>query len=311
MQKVITYFKKYKPCLINDLESQLLLRDRVAIKHILVENNIPTPNYAILDRNDLNHKVIEYDDKIIVNGITINKPFVEKPLNAEDHDIYVYYKGGGSRRLFRKIGNRSSDPSDCCCIRREGSYIYEEFIESEKDIKTYTVGPDYVHAETRKAPTVDGIVERDVFGKEVRHKCRLTKYEKQIAQKIVNAFEQNVCGFDIVRSKDGQPFVIDVNGWSFVKNNRKYFDDCAQRLRLMCLQFDKTVLSPARYQKYDKQDTKSTQQKHHQHAKYANIVENSNLFVDQQKMHILRGLFGIFRHGDRYSFFGIFHMHKL
>lgn len=55
------------------------------------------------------------------------------------------------------------------------------------------MGREYVHAETRKAPTVDGIVERDVFGKEVRHKCRLTKYEKKIAQKIVDAIELRLC----------------------------------------------------------------------------------------------------------------------
>ena len=60
-------------------------------------------------------------------------------------------------------------------------------------VKVYTVGREYVHAETRKAPTVDGIVERDVFGKEVRHKCRLTKYEKKIAQKIVDAIELSLC----------------------------------------------------------------------------------------------------------------------
>ena len=172
---MLEYASKYKPCLINDLESQSLLRNRISIKRLLIENNIPTPEYAILDRTNPNHNVLEYDDKVIINGKTIYKPFIEKPVNAEDHNIYVYYKGGGSRRLFRKIGNRSSEVCHDSCIRREGSYIYEQLIESERDIKVYAIGDEYAHAETRKAPTVDGIVERDVFGKELRRKCIYNK----------------------------------------------------------------------------------------------------------------------------------------
>jgi hypothetical protein len=47
-----------------------------------------------------------------VGKTRLEKPFVEKPLDADDHNIYVYYPsstGGGCRRLFRKEGDRSSE----------------------------------------------------------------------------------------------------------------------------------------------------------------------------------------------------------
>lgn len=53
----------------------------------------------------------------------------------------------------------------------------------------YTVGPEYAHAEARKSPALDGKVERDRDGKEVRFPVILSAKEKLIARKVCLAFK--------------------------------------------------------------------------------------------------------------------------
>ncbi|XP_033623382.1 inositol hexakisphosphate and diphosphoinositol-pentakisphosphate kinase 2 isoform X11 [Fukomys damarensis] len=236
LDKAVAYARLRNPFVINDLNMQYLIQDRREVYSILQAEGILLPRYAILNRDPNNPKecnLIEGEDHVEVNGEVFQKPFVEKPVSAEDHNVYIYYPtsaGGGSQRLFRKIGSRSSVYSPESNVRKTGSYIYEEFMPTDgTDVKVYTVGPDYAHAEARKSPALDGKVERDSEGKEVRYPVILNAREKLIAWKVCLAFKQTVCGFDLLRA-NGQSYVCDVNGFSFVKNSMKYYDDCAKIL---------------------------------------------------------------------------------
>lgn len=176
------------------------------------------------------------EDTLQIGDAIIKKPYVEKPVYSEDHNINLYYssdcKGreGGVCKLFRKIGTKSSHlvkkgelgrPKGFS--REGGAYIYEEYQEMQDflDVKAYVIGKK-VYAETRRSPVKDGIVVRDALGKEVRQRIELTEKEKEAVQKISRRFGQFVCGMDILRTK-GEFAVIDVNGWSFVKTNPNYY----------------------------------------------------------------------------------------
>ncbi|XP_013765882.1 inositol hexakisphosphate and diphosphoinositol-pentakisphosphate kinase 1 isoform X3 [Pundamilia nyererei] len=246
LDKAVEYAKLRNPLLINDLNMQYFIQDRREVYRILQEEGIDLPRYAVLNRDPDNPEVlpcaecnlVEGEDQVEVNGEVFHKPFVEKPVCAEDHNVYIYYPtsaGGGSQRLFRKIGSRSSVYSPESSVRKTGSYIYEEFMPTDgTDVKVYTVGPDYAHAEARKSPALDGKVERDSEGKEIRYPVMLTAMEKLVARKVCLAFKQTVCGFDLLRA-NGHSFVCDVNGFSFVKNSMKYYDDCAKVLGNMVM----------------------------------------------------------------------------
>ncbi|XP_078322420.1 inositol hexakisphosphate and diphosphoinositol-pentakisphosphate kinase 2-like isoform X4 [Crassostrea virginica] len=266
LDKAIEYTKLRQPFVINDLESQYTLLDRREVYKTLFENEILHPRYTVLNRKEddsTDSQVVVSDDTIEVDGETFHKPFVEKPVSAEDHNIIIYFPqsaGGGSQKLFRKvllghppqnvhynglwtylqtdpfpIGSRSSVYSHASRLRKTGSYVYEDFMPTDgTDVKVYTVGPDYAHAEARKSPALDGKVERDEHGKEVRFPVLLSAKEKMLARKVSLAFKQTVCGFDLLRA-NGKSYVCDVNGFSFVKNSTKYYDDCAKILGTMIM----------------------------------------------------------------------------
>jgi len=241
LERAIAYAELRRPYCLNGLREQRMLLDRSKVYEVLARERVPVPRHIVVrhdgaDVGRTDTRFVEHDDYIEYCGERLFKPFVEKPIDAEDHRVCIYYARPlyGRRRLFRKTANQSSvfEPG-WRRVRREGAFIYEEFIPSERqsDIKVYAVGPEYAYAERRKSPVVDGIVERNAHGKELRFPVELSTAERCVAATITAAFRQFVCGFDLIRHADGNAFYVnDVNGFSFVKGSQSYYDSCGRIL---------------------------------------------------------------------------------
>eukprot|EP00667_Euglena_gracilis_P000680 EG_transcript_680 len=303
-EKALKYVELRKPFLINDLQKQYLLFDRRLVYQTLVKNGVQVPKHIIVNRDTLMQGqdpegFIERENYVELNGVRIEKPFVEKPCDADDHNINIYYPssmGGGVKRLFRKVGDKSAeyDPYHPGTVRRDGSYIYEQFVATGgTDIKVYTVGPRYAHAEARKSPVVDGKVIRTGDGKEMRFPVLLSPAEKEIARMVSLIFRQKVCGFDLLRCRS-KSYVCDVNGWSFVKNSGKYYADTAIILRNI-------VFSALSINKIFRQlNVSEAMRREAEEFKYEFGTGETNL--DEPIEHSdreLRCVLAIVRHGDR------------
>ena len=90
--------------------------------------------------------------------------------------------------------------------------------------------------------------------------------------------KQTVCGCDLLRTQ-GKSYVCDVNGFSFVKTSKKYYDDAAQVLMSLIVQ----ELAPQLYKSYN-----------------LDVPEDiPTVEALEGTMLELRCVVGVIRHGDR------------
>jgi len=115
--KAQEYVALRKPFVLNDLDMQDTLKDRRKVYDLLQESGIDVPRHVYLSLDGYKSSgmgagngnndgvLIEQDDHIEVNGVIIEKPFVEKPIDADDHNIAIYYPssaGGGCKKTISK-----------------------------------------------------------------------------------------------------------------------------------------------------------------------------------------------------------------
>lgn len=85
---------------------------------LLRKSSVPESHSDVLFKDE-EAGIEEYDDYIFIQGNRLNKPFLEKPVNAEDHEIYIHYSqnspcGSGYSVLFRKTEKQCSQFIPTC-----------------------------------------------------------------------------------------------------------------------------------------------------------------------------------------------------
>lgn len=212
---------------LSDVQRLWDMQDRVWLLQMMEEHNVPVPAYVACSREGGNEPVLEEsDDHIVVNGQRIKKPFVEKPIDRRDRDIYIYFPkaAGGGRSLAstRFSGDIEYvfrfDPVSR--VRRAGSYVYQEYLQSEGFmvqaicVGTHSFGNAVLSGVVHKSGHRGGASKASMD--HVYQPCavRLRQEEKLIASKLHTVFGQTLFGITFARSQspDGQldSRVIDV-----------------------------------------------------------------------------------------------------
>lgn len=261
-------------CLVNDVGTLERMQSRSYVCQMLEQHGIVAPPFWILKPGD---DVQEFDDHLIIDQVTLAKPFIEKPIPKSNHRIAIYYTsetGRGCTVLDKHALTRSAEYFQRENRRRQDQdYIYQPFFQTDGlNIRIYAIGTDFFHAQADKSPVLNHKKEQ---GRDRKYPVILTAEEKDLAVKLIKAFGQNAITFDVIRS-EGKSYVIDVKPSHLVKGPDPVLAECARSLCALVLRLAKRT-DPALFH-------------------YSTREEIRTLTYRQER---LCALVAIFRHGDR------------
>jgi len=208
---------------LNDVRKLVAMQDRRWLLQKLKEHGLPTPMFVSRDLGTHDASFEEHDDYIMIGGNRINKPFVEKPVDRRDREIYVYFPNdaGGGRAL---LSTRESGEVEYVCrfepcgrVRKEGSFVYQEYLQSDGFVVQAVCagGLSYGHA------LLSGVVSQPgVASQTASQPCAvwLRQEEKIIASKLNVLLQQTLIGLTFVRSQTA-------GGSTTTKSNTSYIID--------------------------------------------------------------------------------------
>lgn len=228
MDELKAYMKHAKPFELNSLDGLSLLRDRRLMMRTCVEWRIPVPQFVECSRDGACQPVVEESEEHIkVDEATLKKPFLEKPADASDDSLFLYFpaSAGGGRGRVGRMGFDSASTTDQMLdtsrsrVRRDSSYIYTQFIPSEGfDLQVLVAGSSYVLGEVQhNMQTGFGDTSRSSFVPVL-----LEAEEKQLAQRLRLAFGMEMFRVQMLRTQLGASLGGPADGCYVIEMDPEY-----------------------------------------------------------------------------------------
>jgi RimK family alpha-L-glutamate ligase len=155
--------------------------DKAMTSFLLQQNNITTPKTWVCESRELAHKIMQQQEKLVI-----------KPLFGS--------QGTGVRLVETQ---KLPLPMDAFV---DGVFYLQQFIEAPSDYRVFIVNNQVVAAMKRTGET---------WLHNVAHGAKCEKTVKNdvltIAQQAAQVLDISYCGVDVIRDKDGQLFVLEVN----------------------------------------------------------------------------------------------------
>lgn len=208
IQKYISQFKAHK--------IECVLLNEKNFKHI------KTKPFCVINRTD-NYKVAQYFENLkirVFNNSTVCKICNDKLktyeyLGKEIKHLTIFQKNDGNLYPFILKDPKSKGGKDVFLINNENDFqnhyrpnmMMQQFLPNAVDIRTYVIGKEIVLS-IKRIP-----IETFKANYKINHKAEiyhLTPKEKTMIQKIIEKFDFDYVGIDILKAKNGEFYFSEI-----------------------------------------------------------------------------------------------------